>query len=253
MVQLFNIILYQPIFNLLVGIYNIIPGHDIGVAIVLLTVIIKLILYPFSLQSIKAQKSMRDLQPKIEELKKRHKDQKDALAREMMQLYKQEKINPMSSCLPLLIQFPFLIAVYRVFRAGLGEGSLNMLYSFIHNPGTLNPISFGLLDLSKPQAVLAVLAGAAQFWQSKMMITKKPPKPVGNKEGAKDEGMAAAMNKQLLYMMPAITVIIGLTLPGGLALYWLVTTLLMVAQQEYSFKKDGGKEAIPIQAGRENK
>ncbi|MBU4331906.1 YidC/Oxa1 family membrane protein insertase [Patescibacteria group bacterium] len=253
MIQLFNTVLYQPIFNLLVWLYNVIPGHDIGIAIILLTIVIKAILYPFSLQSIKAQKSMKDLQPKIEELKKKFKGQKDVLAREMMQLYKKEKINPMSSCLPLLIQFPFLIAVFRVFRTGLGEGSLDMLYSFVHNPGALNPISFGFLDLSKPQVALAILAGAAQYWQAKMMVTKQPPKQVENKEGAKDEGMAAAMNKQMLYLMPVITVIIGLTLPGGLALYWLVTTLLMVAQQKYFFKKDGGREVVPVQANQENK
>ena len=165
MIQLFNTLLYQPIFNLLVFIYNIIPGHDIGVAIILLTVIIKLALYPFSLQSIKAQKSMRDLQPKIDELKKKLKGQKDVLAREMMQLYKREKINPMSSCLPLLIQFPFLIAVYRVFRAGLGEGSLDMLYSFIDNPGTLNQLLLAFLIYQNPRRFW-------RFWLARLNIGK---------------------------------------------------------------------------------
>lgn len=241
MIQLFNAVLYQPILNLLVFIYNIVPGQDIGIAIIVLTVLIKLILYPFSLQSIKAQKAMKDVQPKIEELKKKHKDQKDKLAQEMMLLYKKEKINPMSSCLPLLIQLPFLLAVFRVFRTGLKAESLGMLYPFVHNPGVLNPISFGFLDLSKPSPYLAVLAGAVQYWQAKMMVTKKPPPEVANKEAAKDEGMAAAMNKQMLYMMPVITVIIGMTLPGGLALYWFVTTLLMVLQQYWFFKKDNKK------------
>lgn len=238
MTQLFNIILYQPIFNLLVWLYNIIPGHDIGIAIIILTIIIKLVLYPLSLQSIKAQKAMKDLQPKLEELKRKYKDNKEQLSREMMALYKKEKINPASSCLPLLIQLPFFIAVYRVFRSGLTSNSFDLLYSFVHNPGALNPVAFGFIDLSKPNFYLALLAGAAQFWQAKMMTTKQPPKPVQGQEPSKDESLTAAMNKQMLYVMPVITVVIGMSLPGGLALYWFVTTLLMALQQLYFFKKD---------------
>lgn len=238
MTQLFNIILYQPIFNLLVWLYNIIPTHDIGIAIIILTIVIKLILHPLSLQSIRAQKAMKDLQPKLEELKRKYKDNKEQLSREMMALYKKEKINPASSCLPLLIQLPFFIAVYRVFRTGLANGSLDMLYSFVHNPGALNPVAFGFIDLSERNIYLALLAGAAQFWQSRLMITKKPPPEVQGQEASKDEGLTAAMNKQMLYIMPVITVVIGMSLPGGLALYWFVTTLLMALQQLYFFKKD---------------
>lgn len=244
--QLFNVIFYQPIFNTLVFIYNFLPGHDIGLAIVILTVIIKLILYPFSLQSIKSQKALNDLQPKIEELKRKHKDQKEVLAKEMMEMYRREKINPMSSCLPVLIQFPFLIAVFQVFRDGLGAASLKSLYSFVYNPGMLNPVSLGLVDLSRPQAVLAVLAGAAQFWQTKMLMTKKPPKQVLGQEGTKDESLTAAINKQMLYIMPVITVFIGLTLPGGLSLYWLIITLLSVLQQHYLFRKDKKKDGLAV-------
>ena len=154
--------------------------------------------------------------------------------------YRKEKINPASSCLPLLIQLPFFIAVYRVFRTGL-TSDLTGLYSFIHNPGTLNPIAFGFLDLSKPNFILALLAGAAQFWQARMMTTQKPPKQVEGKPAAKDEGMAAAMNKQMLYVMPIITVVIAMSLPSGLALYWFITTLLMALQQLYFFRKDNKK------------
>ena len=246
MTQLFNVVLYQPIFNLLVWLYNIIPGNDIGIAIIVLTVIIKAVLYPLSIQSIKAQKAMKDLQPKLEDLKKRFKDNKEQLSREMMALYKREKINPASSCLPLLIQLPFFIAVYRVFRTGLSNGSLDMLYSFVYNPGTLNPIAFGFLDLSKPNVYLALLAGAAQFWQAKMMTTKQPPKQVQGKEASKDEGITAAMNKQMLYIMPVITVVIGMSLPGGLALYWFITTLLMALQQLYFFKTGNKAEIVEV-------
>jgi len=237
MANIFQIIFYQPILNLLVYLYDIVPGSDIGIAIVVLTLIIRLILYPLNRKSIQSQKALQDLQPKIEDLKKEYADDKQALGKEMMEMYKREKVNPFSSCLPLLIQFPFLIAVFYVFRDGLAGGSLDLVYSFISKPEMINPISLGFFDLSKPSPVLAVLAGAAQFWQAKMMITKRPPKIVQGKPGAKDEDMMAIMNKQMVYFMPAITVFIGLTFPGGLTLYWLLTTVFTALQQLIMFKK----------------
>lgn len=241
MIQLFNELLYRPLFNLLVFLYNNVPGNDIGLAIIILTAIIRALLYPFSSQAIKAQKSMTNLQPKVEELKIRYKDQKEKMAKAMMELYRKEKINPFSSCLPLLIQLPFLVAVFRVFRTGLDKGSLDLLYPFINNPGTLNSISFGIMNLANPVPVLAIFSGLAQWWQTKMMVTKQPPKEVRGKDGAKDETVAAIMSKQMMYLMPGMTILIGLTLPGGLTLYWLVTTLLTILQQKIFFSKPSAR------------
>lgn len=234
MSTIFNVIFYQPILNLLVFLYNITPGHDIGVAIIAMTVIIKLILLPLSKQSIKSQKALQELQPKIDEIKKKYANDKAEQGKQMMELYKQEKVNPFSSCLPLLIQLPFLWAVFMVFRAGLSNGSLDMVYSFIYRPEAINTISLGFINLAKPNYVLAILAGLAQFWQAKMMTTKRPDIRTN---GAKDEDMMVIMNKQMLYFMPVMTVFIGLSFPGGLALYWLVTTLLTALQQLYLFKQ----------------
>lgn len=234
MFEIFNVIFYQPILNLLVFLYNIVPGHDIGLAIIIMTAIIKLVLLPLSKQSIKSQKALQGLQPKIDEIKKKYAGNKEEQGRAMMQLYKQEKVNPFSSCLPLLIQLPFLWAVFVVFRDGLNGQSLNLVYHFIYRPEFINTTSLGFINLAKPNIVLAVLAGLAQFWQAKMLTVKRPELR-GN--GAKDEDMMAIMNKQMLYMMPALTVFIGLSFPGGLALYWLVTTLLTALQQLYLFKQ----------------
>ena len=230
---MFQTIFYQPVLNLLVFLYNIIPGHDLGLAIISLTIIIKLILLLPSRQSIKSQKALQDLQPKIEEIKKKHKDNKEAMGRAMMELYKKEKVNPFSSCLPLLIQLPFLWAVFRVFQDGLNGESLNLAYSFISRPESLESMSFGMVDLSQPNAVLAVLAGLAVFWQAKMMVVKRPEV---KSSGAKDENMMAIMNKQMVYFMPVITVFFCLKFPSGLALYWLTTTILTGLQQLYMFK-----------------
>ncbi|MFA7662434.1 MAG: YidC/Oxa1 family membrane protein insertase [Patescibacteria group bacterium] len=245
MIELFNVVLYQPLLNLLVFFYNVIPGHDVGLAIIAMTLLIRLLLYPSSVKSIKSQKAMKDLQPKLDELKKKYANQKEKIASETMALYKSEKINPFSSCLPLLLQLPFLIAVYQVFRVGLTNGSLDKLYSFVYNPGTLNAMSFGIFDLSKPVIIFALLAGVAQFIQSKMLTSTRPAKEIATKEGAKDEDMSAIMNKQMLYMMPIITVVIGWTLPGGLTLYWFLSTLLMAGQQWIIFKQADKEKELP--------
>lgn len=240
---MFQTIFYQPILNLLVWLYNVVPGHDLGLAIILLTVIIKIALLPLSKQSIKSQKALQDIQPKVEEVKKKYAGKKEEMGRAMMEIYKQNKVNPFSSCLPLLIQLPFLFAVFRVFQTGLQNGVLNLVYPFIERPESINSISLGLFDLSKPIVLFAVLAGAAQFWQAKMMMAKKPAVKVPE---ARDENMMAMMNKQMLYIMPAMTVFIGLSLPGGLSLYWLVFTLLTIFQQLYVFRHKEIKEAQKI-------
>ena len=243
MVQFFTAIFYQPLLNLLVFAYNVIPGKDLGLAIIAVTILIKLILYPLSLKSIQSQKAMQELQPKIDALKLKYKDDKEAQAREMMVLYKNEKVSPFSSCLPLIIQLPFLIAIYQVFRAGLTSKSLNLLYPFVTNPGHINTLAFGFLDLSKPQWVLALVAGAAQFWQASMLTRKKPEV---KSDGAKDENMMVMMNKQMMYMMPVVTVFIGLSLPGGLSLYWVIMTLTMVVQQYLAFTFHAKKPAVEV-------
>ncbi len=228
MFQLFHVVLYQPIFNIFVGIYDLIP--DAGVVILLITVLIRLALYPMTNKSIKAQRSLQELQPKMNELKKKYKDDKQKQTQALMELYKTNKVNPMGSCLPMLIQLPILIALYMVLRDGLASNNLvENLYSFIPNPGTINSMSLKIFDLAKPSVVLAIMAGGAQFLQAKTMVRKQAPKEAG--EGAKDENMMAMMNKQMLYFMPVITVIIGISLPAGLTLYWFCSTALMAGQQ----------------------
>jgi len=237
---MFTTIFYQPVLNLLVFIYNIIPFNDFGVAIILLTVIIKLIFWPLGGKAIKSQKALQDLQPKIDKIKQEYKDDKVTSSQKIMELYKDNKINPFSSCLPLLIQLPFLWAVFRIFRSGV-ENNLDLVYPFISRPESINTISFGIVDLGVPNVYLAILAGLAQFWQAKMVSVRKPEIKT---PGAKDENMMAIMNKQMLFIMPAVTVFIGMSLPGGLTLYWLVITLVTVIQQLLVFKKKNNTEVI---------
>ncbi len=233
MLEFFKTILYEPILNAFVFLYDYIP--DVGVVIFILTLVIKLILHPLTKKSVKAQQSMAELQPKMQEVKTKYKDDQQKQAQEMMKLYKEHKVNPVGSCLPILIQIPIFITLYYVLRTGLTGGGLDLLYSFVPNPGSIDPIAFGFIDMSKPNIVLAILAGGAQFLQGRFTIRKQPPKAAG--AGAKDENMMAMMNKQMLYVMPILTVFIGLSLPSGLALYWFLSALFMALQQWHAMRK----------------
>ncbi len=235
--NVFHEALYRPLFNLLIWLYNVIPGADIGFAIIALTVIVKLILWPLTNASLKSQKALQDLQPKLDALKEEHKGDKDKLAKAMMELYTKEKVNPLSSCLPILVQIPILIALYRVLSDGLHVESLSALYPFVANPGSINEMFLGIVNLAERSIPLAVLAGIFQFWQTKMLLARRPPKQVAGKPGAKDEEMLASMNQSMMYFMPVMTVVIGASLPGGLTLYWVAINVVSIIQQYMVFKK----------------
>lgn len=235
MLALLKTIFYQPLFNVLILLYNVIPGKDIGVAIILLTVIIKLILWPLSNKALASQRALAALQPKVDALKKEYQGKsKEELAKATMALYSADKVSPLSSCLPVLIQLPVFIALYSALRSGLESKGFDALYSFVVNPGKIEPTLFGIVNLAAPSIVLAILAGITQFFQARMMVTAQQPKGV---PGAQDEQTLAIMNKQMVYMMPFLTVFIGWRLPGGLALYWLTMNLLTIVQQLWFFRK----------------
>lgn len=234
-INLYTQAIYEPILNLLVGLYNIIPGHDIGLVIILVTIAIRIILAPFMHKSLKGQKEMSVLQPKISALREKHKDDKTEQTKAITELYKEHNINPFSSCLPLLIQLPILIALYQVFAKAL-KGNLEGLYSFVHNPGVLNSTLFGWVDLAHPNIIFAILAGLVQFWQS-WMITKSQ-----NTEGM--DPTMKAMSIPTMYVLPLVSIYIAWKLPAGLPLYWIVTTLFAIGQQYYFNRTHIPKELV---------
>ena len=200
-----------------------------GLAIIALTLLIRLILWPSFQKSLKSQKALQQLQPKLDEIKEKYKGDQEAQAKATMEMYKENKVNPLSSCLPLLVQLPILIALYRVFLVGLNGEFGSDLYSFVANPGPINAEFLGLVDLTKRSYLFAALAGIFQFVQSKMMAPKNKP--------ASGDKLAGLMSTQFTYFMPIITVIISIQLPAGLSLYWAVTTLFAIGQQYYIMKK----------------
>jgi len=233
-ISFFNIVLYQPLFNGLIVLYQYLPGNDFGIAVIVLTILIRLALYPLGVKGIKIQKTMSELQPKIKEIQEKFKDNKQEQAKATMELFQKEKVNPFSGCLPILVQLPILIALYRVFWKGLQPEQLVYIYSFIPSPEAINPYFLGIINLAEPCIFLAFLAGILQFFQTKIISPKKQKnKKTISKSKNKDQmaGLQDMMSKQTLYFFPIFTVIILWTMPSAIGLYWIVFTLFAIIQQ----------------------
>lgn len=244
-INFFYVVLYQPLFNSLILLYNYIPGHDFGIAIIALTVIIRLILYPLSVKAVRSQSSLQKLQPQMQELQKKYKDDKEKQAKEILELYKKEKINPFSGILLALIQLPILIALYRVFWEGLNPKELAGLYSFVLNPRHINALFLGLVNLAKPNYELAILAGITQYFQTKMLMPKTDSK---KQDKNKTADFSQMMQKQTLYFLPVFTVIILISLPSALGLYWTASGLFSIVQQYLIFRKNKETQTINTQS-----
>jgi len=253
MITFFHTFVYDPLYNILIGLYDVIPGADFGISIIIITILLKTVLIPLSRQQIESQKKLQEIQPKIKELQKKHKDDKEKQAREMMGLYKKEKVNPLGGCLPLIIQLVFFIAIYRILIDVSANDFLvnpDFLYSFMSNPGTINTTFLGIVNLTVPNVFLAVITAIAQYIQMKMMMknkaeekkvvqeSKKESKQKEKKKEKEEKGGMSAdfsemMQKQMLYIFPFLTLFIGISFDAGLILYWLTSTLFMIGQQWY--------------------
>jgi YidC/Oxa1 family membrane protein insertase len=231
LINIFRAALYQPLLNVLVLLYLYLPGHDFGVAVIILTLAIRFLVYPLSKKAIKSQKALSALQPKMKEIQEKYKDNKEEQSKKLMELYKKEKINPFSGCLPIIIQLPILIALYRVFWTGLKEQQADLLYRFVHLPQAIDPHFLGLVDLSEPNTVIAVLAGIFQFFQTRMMKTKMP-----QQSSSKNGNFGEIFQKQAQFIFPVFAFIILLRLPSAIGLYWITTSLFTIGQQYFIFK-----------------
>lgn len=232
--NIFNLILYQPLFNALVLLYTFLPGHDFGIAVILLTIFIRLLIYPLTLGAIKSQKAISELQPKIQEIQKEYKADQEKQAKELMLLYQKEKINPLSSLFFLFIQLPILIALFKVFGGGFKSEAMIHLYDFVPNPVSINASFLGIINLGQPNFILTFLAGIFQFFQTKMM---PQPKLDASKQDEISR-ISERVQQQFLYILPIFTILILWRLPSVISLYWIVTTLFSIGQQYLVFRKE---------------
>lgn len=230
--DIWNTVLYEPLLNALAFLISIVPGGDVGVAVIALTILVKVVLFPLSQKSLKSQAKMAELAPEIKKIKDSGKS-KEEQAKLTFELYKKNKTNPFSGCLLLLIQIPIIFALYYVFYRGLNfqEG---LLYSFVKIPEDMNMNFLGLLDISEKKIlILAVLAGVSQFFQAYFM-----PKPtLSGDAGSFQDNFQKSMQVQMKYIFPFIVAFIAYSVSGAIALYWIVSNIFAIGQQVYINKK----------------
>ena len=227
--EIWNLLLVHPMLSLFVGAYDLL--HDFGLAIVLVTVAIRLLLYPLYVSQIRSQRVMQELAPAMNELKAKHGKDRQKLSEEQMKLYKERGYNPAMGCFPLLVQLPFLFAVYAAllqFQSITSEQLSQILLPFVPNPGSVDTSAHWLpwltegLQHNDPLYILPILAGVTQLIASIMAQPAEQPKIVDPQQ---------RMMQSMMYYFPAITVVIAAGLPAGLALYWVTGTIFQIAQQ----------------------
>lgn len=229
----FNVTLYQPLYNGLIFLMDLLPFIDAGVAVVLFTILVKLILFPLSKSAVATQFKMRQLAPELEELKKKYKDDKQEQARQTMELYRENKINPFSSILLIFIQLPIIFALYFVFlKGGLPDIDTDLLYSFVPTPQNVDIMFLGLFNIAEKSFILALAAAVTNFFQIRFSIPKYTPKErkKGEAPSFKDD-LAKSMNVQMRYVFPVIVLVIAANLAGAIAIYWTTSNLFTIGQE----------------------
>ncbi len=230
MLSLWNTVVYEPLYNTLIFLVSILPGHSVGFGIIILTFVVRLLLYPLTGKSIRAQKAMRELEPELKKIREKYKDDKQLQARKTMELYQERGVTPFSGCLPLLIQIPIIIGLYWVFM-DLPKESLEKLYTFVIHPEVLD-MHFLFFDLAAKSLILAFLAGATQYLQTKVSLGNNPlPKPKEGEKPTLQEDFARSMQVQMRYVLPVMVGLIAYTTSAAVALYWTTSNILSIMQE----------------------
>lgn len=229
---IWNTVFYAPLYNALVFLISIAPWGDIGFAVIILTIIVRFILFPLGKKAVESQIRMNQIQPELQKIKEEYKT-KEEQAKKTLELYKKYKLNPFSGCLLLLVQLPIIIALYSVFLKGFSFDT-SILYSFVHIPEVINTKFLGLIDMHTHSIVLALLAGVTQYFQAVIAERRSAP-PSGIKSFQND--LAKGMNTQMKYVFPFVVALISYNISAAVALYWVTTNLFTIGQELWIQKK----------------
>lgn len=232
----FNEVFYRPLFNALVYLVNVLPFHDVGLAIIILTLIARFILLPLTHKSTKTQHKMKELEPDLKKIKDEVKN-KEEQARKIMELYKQHGVNPFSGIILLFIQLPILFALFFVFKEDIQTG-LDALYAFVPHPEFMQTTFLGFINLRETSVVLAFLTGFSQFLQ--MKLAQKPganKKPINKTKPAKGD-FSRLITLQMTYVMPFVIFLMALRIfPGAISLYWTTNNIFAIVHEGFVRRK----------------
>lgn len=234
MKELFNTLFFEPLYNALVALIHIVPHGDVGIAVILLTILVKLALFPLSKSAVKSQMAIRALQKPMDEIKEKYKDDREKLGLETLELYKKNNINPFASLLLLFIQLPVILALYWVILdGGLPVINTELLYGFIKVPATITMEFIGMFHISEPHSVLlALLAAISQHFQARFSFPKQEPKPKDAKPSFQDD-MMRSMSVQVVWVLPIFVFFISYNFAAVVSLYWFVSNLFAIGQELY--------------------
>ena len=227
---------FDPVYNGLVFFIDVIPGADVGLAIIATVVVVKTILLPLSIKAAKTQRVMREIEPKLKEIRETLKDKRQEQGEAMLKLYREAGISPFASILLIFLQIPIVIALYLSVNTGGGIAlpaiNTEILYSFVRIPEFVNMNFLGMLDITGKSLVLAFLAGVTQFFQVKLAMPALPPRDPDAAPNFKED-FGRNMQLQMRYVMPVIIFFVAYYISAAIALYFFVSNLVAILQEVY--------------------
>lgn len=230
---------FDPIYNALVFFIDVIPGGDVGLAIILTVLLVKTILLPLSIKAAKTQRIVREIEPKLKELKEKHKDDRQQQAQAMMEVYRDAGMNPLASVALVFLQIPIVIALYLAVSRGGGvllpDINIDILYSFITAPLEVTMYFLNWIDITERSLLLALGAGITQYIYVHLTMPKLPPREEGKASDLKEEFMRN-MQAQMRYVMPVLIVFVAYSISAAIALYFMVSNVVSIGQ-EYFIRK----------------
>jgi len=232
MSAIYHAFFFDPLYNVLILLFKIIPWADAGLAVILLTVLVRLILFPLSRKAVLAQVRMAEITPELNAIKEKYKSNSEEQARRTLALYREKGVNPFSGILVIIIQIPIILALYQIFIK-FPEVNAQLLYSFVSIPGTISTTLFGFIDISGKSVVLALLAAASTYVQF-LVSTKGQKEPQGNSLG---DNLARSMQKQMKYFFPILVFFISYKISSVIALYWFTTNIFSIGQELFVRRK----------------
>ena len=219
---------YYPLYNAIVFLSAIVPGNDIGVAIILLTVLVKILMLPLSHKTMEAQRKIKEIEPHIKKIKEQFKDNQEEQAVRTMNLYKEHGINPFASIFLLFIQLPIFIALYYIFTNKIDLAS-PVIFSFNVIPEAINTMFLGIIDLSVNNFYLALFVGITQFIQTKLSVPEIPKSQEKNPSFAED--FAKSMNWQVKYFLPIFIVYVASKLSAAVSVFWITSNIFSIGHE----------------------
>lgn len=229
--HIFNLLVYQPLYNGLIFLMSVMPWADAGVSVIVFTFLVKLVLFPISQKATRTQLKMKSHERDLNLLKEKHKNDRQAHAQATMAFYKEKNINPFSTFFLALVQIPIILALYYIFyRGGLPRIQTDLLYPFVSAPAVTMRF-FGLIDITKGSLVLAILVGVSQYFQVRFSMPV-PNKQNNPKVSMKDD-FARTLNLQMRYFLPVLVGVIAYNISGAVSLYWITSNLFAIGQELY--------------------